>query len=145
MEPLIAVATAIASSVMTKFWEKNGEIIAEETFAASKHFTQKLREKVPNTSTAIERVTEEPLDYGRAILEVEAITKTDIDLLEAAQRLANAAVQDSNPQLTELVRVILHTLQNQQSGIQNVSKVADEIQKSFINQGHIQSQVIHFH
>ena len=45
MEPLIAVA--VASSVMTKFWEKNGEIIAEETFAASKNFTQKLMEKYP--------------------------------------------------------------------------------------------------
>ena len=127
MEPLTLAATAIAATIMTKFWEKTGEQLSEELFEKSEEFYKSLRRKAPQTATAIEKAPQSPQEYGQAVLDLSAIAERDAELAEEIQVLATVAEQEPNEALKQVIQEILHTLQNQQPTVQNIGKIADKI------------------
>lgn len=127
MEPLTLAATAIAATVMTKFWEKTGEKLSDELFEKGEGFYESLRRSAPETALAIQRSPEAPLDYGRAVLEVSAIAEQDRNLASEMEVLAIAAQKESNDTFQKMIQESLQTIQNQQPTIQNTGKVADKI------------------
>lgn len=127
MEPITLAATAIAATVMTKFWERTGEKLSEELFERSENFYESLKQKSPETALAIERSPQSPLDYGRAVLEVNAIAEQDISLLKEMEVLAMAAQQEPNDTVQQKIQDIITMLQNQTPTVQNVGKIADKV------------------
>ncbi|KAM3093301.1 hypothetical protein ACKFKG_20045 [Phormidesmis sp. 146-35] len=127
MDPLTVAATAVAATVMTKALEKTGEKLGEKVFDQSEKFLTSLRQKAPETASAIQKVPEEPLDYGQAVLEVHALAETDPELANTIQLLAERAAQDPSPRLTEAIREIAATFSSQQPTVQNMGKLAEGI------------------
>jgi hypothetical protein len=127
MDPLTVAATAVAATVMTKAFEKTGEKLGEKVFDRSEKFLASLMRKSPETASAIQKMPQEPLDFGQAVLEVDALAKTDTELASAIQVLATTAEQDPNPRLAEMVQVIISTLRSQQPTVQNMGKLAEKI------------------
>jgi hypothetical protein len=127
MDPLTVAATAVAATVMTKAFEKTGEKLGEKVFDQSEKFLTSLRRKSPETASAIQKMPQEPLDFGQAVLEVDALAKTDTELAAAIQGLAATAEQDPNPRLAEMVQIIISTLRSQQPTVQNMGKLAEKI------------------
>lgn len=127
MEFLTLAATAIATTVMTKFWEKTGEKLGEKVFTESEKFLISLQKKSPATFTAIEKVPQEPLDYGQAVLEVAALAKADSEIAESIKALTAAAEEDPNVKLAEKIQEINKTLTTQEPTLQNLGKLAEKI------------------
>ena len=127
MEPLTLAATAIAATIMTKFWEKTGEKLSEELFEKSEEFYKSLKRKAPETASTIEKAPQAPLEYGQAVLEVSAIAEQDTEFAKEIQTLATVAEQEPNEALKQVIQEILYTLQNQQPTVQNIGKIADKI------------------
>jgi len=69
MEPLTTAAIAIGSVVATKALEKTGEMVGETLWNKTGEFLVKLRKHSPNVVAAIEKAPDEPLDYGKAVLD----------------------------------------------------------------------------
>ena len=127
MDPLTVAATAIAATVMTKALEKTGEKLGEKVFVQSEKFLDSLRLLSPSTASAIQKAPKEPLDYGLAVMEIEALAKTDTELADIIQILAEVVEEDSNPKLTEIVQEIVSAINFQQPTTQNVGKLAEKI------------------
>ena len=127
MDPFTMAATAIAATVMTKALEKTGEKLGEKVFDQSERFLDSLRLRSPSTASAIQMSPEEPLNYGLAALEIEALAKTDSELADTIQILAEVVEEDSNPKLTEIVHKIVHAIKSQQPSTHNMGKLAEEI------------------
>jgi hypothetical protein len=127
MDPLTVAATAIAATVMTKALEKTGEKLGEKVFDQSEKFLDSLKLRSPSTASAIQKASEEPLDYGLAVLEIEALAKTDNELANTIQVLAEVAEEDPNPKLTEIVQEIVNSIKSQQPTTQNMGKLAEKI------------------
>jgi hypothetical protein len=99
MEPISLTAGAIATLVLTKAFEKTGEVLGEKALEQSGKLMQLLKRKSPNTATAIEVAAQhpelaeqQPEDYGEAVLEerVELAAKADPEVAAAVQALADA-------------------------------------------------------
>lgn len=127
MDPLTIAATAVAATVITKAFEKTGEKLGEKVFDQSEKFLTSLRRQSPETASAIQKAPQEPLDFGQAVLEVDALAKIDSELADTIQILAATAAQDPNPRLTEMVQTIISTLKSQQPTVQNMGKLAEKI------------------
>jgi cysteinyl-tRNA synthetase len=127
MEPLTLAATAIAATIMTKFWEKTGEKLSEELFEKSEEFYKSLKQKAPETASAIEKVPQNSSAYGQVVLEVRKIADSDVKLVEEMESLAAVAQREPNTKLQKAISEILHALQNQQPTANNIGKVADKI------------------
>jgi hypothetical protein len=127
MDPLTLAATAIAATIMTKFWEKTGEKLGEKVFTESEKFLGALNKKSPETVTAIEKSSEQPLDYGQAVLEVQALAARDSEIAEAIQSLVLVAEEESNVRLRNIAQEIINALGNQQPTVQNAGKLAEKI------------------
>lgn len=127
MDPLTIAATAVAATVMTKAFEKTGERLGEKVFDQSEKFLTSLRIRSPETASAIQKAPQEPLDFGQAVLEVDALAKTDPELADTIQLLAATAEQDPNLKLAEIVQEIITTLKSQQPTVQNMGKLAEKI------------------
>jgi hypothetical protein len=129
MEPLTLAAIAVATTVMTKALEKTGEKLGEKVFGQTEKFVASLKHKSPQTITAIEKIPEAPLDYGRAVLEIEALAKADSEVAEELKTLVAVATEDPNAKLIEAIQEIVTTLksQSQESNTQKLSKLAEKI------------------
>ena len=103
MEPLTSAAVAIGSVMATKALEKTGEKIGEALWDKTGKFLVTLKKQSPQTVTAIEKVPEQPLDYGKAVLEVESAAKANPDVARAMQELAAAAKAEPNPKFNEIL------------------------------------------
>ena len=84
MEPFTTAAIAIGSVVATKALEKTGEKVGETLWQQTGNFLNSLKKESPDTVTAIEKAPGQPLDYGKAVLEIEAAAKANP---EVAQRM----------------------------------------------------------
>ncbi|MBO3462677.1 hypothetical protein G7B40_002015 [Aetokthonos hydrillicola Thurmond2011] len=133
MEPLTASAIAIGSVVATKALEKTGEKVGEALWDKTHQFIVKLNKHSPNTVVAIEKVPEQALDYGKAVLEVESAAKANPELAQAAQELATAAKAEPNPKFIQSIEQQADNLksQPQQPSVINYQKLADEIKNVF--------------
>jgi hypothetical protein len=127
MEPLTTAAIAIGSVVATKALEKTGEKVAETLWQQTGNFLNSLRNESPDTVTAIEKAPEQPLDYGKAVLETEAAAKANPEVAQRMQELV--AMVETEPLLKELVNSIKS--QTQQTTVINSQKLAEQIKNVF--------------
>jgi hypothetical protein len=51
-------------------------------FEKSEEFYESLKQKAPETASAIEKVPQNSLAYGQTVLEVKAIADSDVELIE---------------------------------------------------------------
>lgn len=103
MEPLTAGAIAIGTVIATKALEKTGEKVGEALWDKTGQFLVTLKKHSPDIVVAIEKAPSQPLDYGKAVLEVESAAKTNPEVNQAMQELAAAAKAEPNPRLNEIL------------------------------------------
>ena len=127
MEPLTLAATAIAATMMTKFWEKTGEKLGEKVFTESENFLGALKKKSPETVTAIENASTKPLNYGQAVLEVEALAVKDMEIFQSMKALIEATEESHNLELLTKIQEMVETLKSQEPTAQNPGKIAEKI------------------
>ena len=127
MEPFTTAAIAIGSVVATKALEKTGEKVAETLWQQTGNFLNSLRNESPDTVTAIEKAPEQPLDYGKAVLEIEAAAKANPEVAQRMQELV--AMVETEPLLKNLVDSIKS--QTQQPTVINSQKLAEQIKNVF--------------
>jgi primosomal protein N'' len=127
MEPFTTAAIAIGSVVATKALEKTGEKVAETLWQQTGNFLNSLRNESPDTVTAIEKAPEQPLDYGKAVLETEAAAKANPEIAQRMQELV--AMVETEPLLKDLVNSIKS--QTQQPTVINSQKLAEQIKNVF--------------
>lgn len=143
MDPLVLAATiAVSTTVMTKALEKTGEKLGERGFELSEKFLKSLKGKSPSTALAIEKASQEPLDYGQVALEVSALARKDSGFADTIQTLAAVAEEEENTRLSGTIREIKDVLNFQQPLAQNMTKVAEKI--AVFNQGVINNQTNNF-
>ena len=127
MEPFTTAAIAIGSVVATKALEKTGEKVAETLWQQTGNFLNSLRNESPDTVTAIEKAPEQPLDYGKAVLETEAAAKANPEIAQRMQELV--AMVETEPLLKDLVNSIKS--QTQQPTVINSQKLDEQIKNVF--------------
>jgi hypothetical protein len=86
-----------------------------------------LRLRSPSTASAIQKASEEPLDYALAVLEVEALAKADTELANTIQILVEVAEEDPSTKLTEIVQEIVNASKFQQPTTPITGKLAEKI------------------
>ncbi|MBN3946734.1 MAG: hypothetical protein HWQ38_09650 [Nostoc sp. NMS7] len=130
MEPLTTAAIAIGSIIATKALEKTTENVTGTLLDKTGKFLVTLKKHSPHTVAAIEKAPEQPLDYGKAVLEVESAAKANPEVAQAAQELAAAAKAEPNPKLAEIL------------AMPNLEKLADKIGQVVMpgGTGNIQNQ-----
>ncbi|WP_196509832.1 hypothetical protein [Nostoc sp. NZL] len=109
MEPVTLTAAWIATLVITKAFEKTGEILGEKALEQGGNLLSLLKRKAPTTATAIELAQAQPLDYGKASLveQVEEAVKKD-------------------PEIAQAVKDVADTVKSQPSIIQNFTNTVDK-------------------
>ncbi|MBD2415136.1 hypothetical protein FACHB389_02405 [Nostoc calcicola FACHB-389] len=115
MEPLSTAAIAIGTVIATKALEKTGEKVGEALWDKTEQFLVTLKKHSPHTITALEKVPEQPLDYGKAVVEVEAAARENPEVNQAMKEVAVAAKAETNPEIAEIVNM------------PNLQKLADKI------------------
>jgi len=124
MEPLeIAVA-----ALVVQFLNKAGEKTGEKLFDQGTTLFQRLRRKSPQTVAAIEQAKEVPLNFGQAVLEVEAVAKAEPDIAEAVQQIEATVREDS--QLAAAIQKLIEEMKSPPT-IQNSGKLAEKIDGFF--------------
>jgi hypothetical protein len=88
---------------------------------------------------AIEKAPQQPLDYSKALLEVESAAKADPEVAQAAQELATAAETNPPSNLAEILKEIKASLEKSQQSfpsnfIQNIGKAVNAAQYQNIDQ-----------
>lgn len=147
MEPLTAGAIAIGTVIATKALEKTGEKVGETLWDKTGQFLVTLKKHSPHTVVAIEKAPQEPLDYGKAVLELEsaAIAHPEVNL--AVQELMAQAEANPPSNLAETLKEIAKILEEsavQPTGdnIQMSGKSYD--QSTFKQVGKIQANEVNF-
>jgi hypothetical protein len=99
MEPMSLTAGALVTLVLTKAFEKTGEVLGEKALEQGGKLMQLLRHKSPDTASAMEVVAQrpelveqQPEIYGEAVLveKIESAAKSDPEIAAAVQALADA-------------------------------------------------------
>jgi hypothetical protein len=121
MDPLTAAGIALFTSVLVKTSDKASDRLSDALLDATGKFLRLLKQRSPKTATSIELAKQEPLDYGQAVLEVEAAAKTDTKLAQAVEALGAAA--SSDPELMETINAV----KDESWSVQNFSKLAEKI------------------
>ncbi|MBD2458572.1 hypothetical protein H6G80_31470 [Nostoc sp. FACHB-87] len=115
MEPLTTAAIALGSVVATKALERTGEMVGETLWNKTGELLVKLRKHSPNVVAAIEKAPTTPLDYGNAVIEIEAAAKADPEVAQAVQEVVTAAQAETNPKFVDIMTA------------PNLTKLADKI------------------
>lgn len=127
LEFLTTAAISLGTVISTKAYDKAGDLVVDTLSDKAQKFWQVLRQKSPETATAIEQVDEQPLDYGQAVLEIEAAAKSNFEVAEAMQELSVAAKAQPPSNLDEILQKIMESIESQSSNIENYGKMAEEI------------------
>ncbi|MCF4967198.1 hypothetical protein [Nostoc sp. CMAA1605] len=131
MEPvtLTAVGTAIATIVLTKALEKTGEKLGEAAIEKSNELIAKLRQKnkLPLLANTSQEDTQQPLDYGQALLELKAAADKDDDIAQSVREVEATINQDKSPKAEEIQKLAAE-IQAQPSIVNNFAKLAESIQ-----------------
>ena len=133
MDPVTLSAAAIATLVITKASEKVGEGLGEAVMATAGKLLTLLKRKRPDAVKALESGEVKPLDYGEAVLELEAAVKDDPEVAEAVQAV-EAAVKD-DPKLAGEAQKLAEAIAQQPPTVYNAGKLAETIKAVF--QGNI--------
>ena len=128
MEPvtLAAVVTAIATiatTLSTKALEKTGENIGDALWK----LIDKLRQnnKSPLLTSAVEGNEPQRLDYGEAVLELQAAAQ-DPEIAQAVVDV-QAAVNNDQSETAKEIQKLAAEIKSQPSVVNNFAKLADEI------------------
>ena len=98
-----AAMMALGSVIATKALEKTGEKVGEALWDKTDKFLVTLKKQSPHTVAAIEKAPEQPLDYGKAVLEVESAAKANPEVAQAMEELLAAAKAEPNPKLADKI------------------------------------------
>ncbi|MEH2287221.1 hypothetical protein [Nostoc sp.] len=129
---LETAAIAVGTIIATKALEKTTEKLTETLLDKTGKFLVTLKKQSPHTVVAIEKAPEQPLDYGKAILEVESAAKANPEVAQAAQELVQAAKAEKNTNFIQSLQQQADSLKLQQSlSVINYQKLADEIKNVF--------------
>ncbi|MEH1859590.1 MAG: hypothetical protein V7L21_16670 [Nostoc sp.] len=130
---LETAAIAVGTIIATKALEKTTEKVTESLVDKTGKFLVTLKKQSPHTVAAIEKAPEQPLDYGKALLEVESAAKANPEVAEAIKELAEAAKAEPNPKFIQSIQEFADTLksQPQQPNSINYQNLADEIKNVF--------------
>ncbi|MBU7584173.1 MAG: hypothetical protein KAF91_14880 [Nostoc sp. TH1S01] len=123
MEPVVSLtAAAIATLVITKAFEKTGEIIGEKAWDEGEKLLVLLKRKEPSTAEVIEQAKTQPLNYSQAHLigqQVEEAANKDPEIAQAVETVANAV--KSQP---SIIQNFTNTVDKNYGG--NVGNVAND-------------------
>jgi len=139
MEPLTTAAIAIGTVIATKALEKTTEKVTETLLDKTGKFLVTLNKQSPHTVTAIEKAPEQPLDYGKAVVEVESAAKANPEVNQAAQELALLTQKNPPSNLAEILKEIKASVEKSQQSypstfIQNIEKAINAAQNQTIDQ-----------
>lgn len=130
MEPVTLTAGAIATLVLVKATEtatekateKLGELVVEK----ADKLLSLLKIKSPSTAKAIELSQKQPLNYSKAVGELEAVMK-EPEVAKAVEEVDTAVSTDAK--LAADVKALTNALQSQPPSVQNFGKIAEEIKE----------------
>lgn len=105
MEPISLTAGAIATLVVTKAFEKTGEVLGEKALEQSGKLVKLIKEKFPKTSEKLALVPENPEYLGEAVLEVETAAQQDDEVKATVEAIANAV--KSQPKYNQMIKNIV--------------------------------------
>ncbi len=125
MEPLSTAAIAIGSVVATKALEKTGEKVGEALWDKTGKFLVTLKKHSPHTITAIEKAPVQPIDYGKAVVEVESAAQENPEVNQAMEEVAAAAKADPK------VAPIINNINSESPTVVNNTKLAEYIKNVF--------------
>lgn len=127
METLMAAIITVGSIVATKALEKTSEEVGEALFEKTKNFLSLLKKQSPNTVIAIEQAPEQPLDYGQAVLEVQAVAKQNPDFAQMMESLVTTIQAERLPNLEPILQEISQALKSHPSISEtfNIEKVVN--------------------
>lgn len=126
-ELLNTTAISLGSVIATKAYDKAGDAVVNTVFDKAKKFLQSLRKQSPEIVAAIEQADEQPLEYGQAVLEIEAAARSNSEVAEAMQELSAAAKAQPPSSLDEILQKIMESIESKSSKIENYEKIAKEI------------------
>jgi hypothetical protein len=133
MEPLITGAIAIGTVKATKAVEKTGEKVGETLWNKTGEFLVTLKKHSPHTVVAIEKAPSQPLDYGKAVLEVESAAIANPEVNQALQKLVAEAKTDPPLNLAQVLQDIAQALKSQspqsQTWISTIEKIVNFAQR----------------
>ncbi|MEH2250169.1 hypothetical protein [Nostoc sp.] len=133
MEPLTAGALAIGTVIATKALEKTGEKVGETLWDKTGQFLITLKKQSPHTVVAIEKAPSQPLDYGKAVLEVESAAKANSEVNQAVQELVAEAKANPPLNLPQVLQDIALALKSQspqnQTWISTIEKIINFAQR----------------
>ncbi len=133
MEPLTAGAIAIGTVIATKALEKTGEKVGEALWDKTGKFLVTLNKHSPHTVVAIEKVPSQPLDYGKAVLEVESAAKANPEVNQAVEKLVAEAKANPPLNLAQVLQDIAQALKSQspqnQTWISAIEKIVNFAQR----------------
>lgn len=107
MDPATLSAAAIATLVITKAFEKTGEVLGEKALEQGGKLVRLLKERFPKADSTLARVEEKLEDWGEAVLEVEAAAKADPEVAEAVQEVATAAQENANAEIVQKLQAMM--------------------------------------
>ncbi len=123
MEPLTSGAIAVAALMLNKAVEKSGEKLGEAVSQQIGKLGQLIWQKPLPKAAAIEQA--QPVDFGQAVLELEAVVATDAELAETISALT--ALVKAEPDLLQKLRSTAAAVQAEPTIIQNNAKLAEKI------------------
>jgi hypothetical protein len=126
MEPVTITAGAIATLVLVKASEQAGEKLGQLVVEKAGKLLSLLKSKSPSTATAIELSQQQPLDYSKAVRELQEATE-DPEVAKAVKEVDTAVGKDAK--LAEAVKALTNALQSQPPSVQNFGKIAEEIKE----------------
>ncbi len=124
---IVATGTAVVTKLVENIADNTGGKLGKAFCDATAKVMKILKQENPDAMMVIKPAPELPLDYGKAVLEIESAAKNNPQLAQAMQELAAAAKAEPHPKLDEVLEEIKGALKSQQSKIENYGKVAEEI------------------
>ena len=128
MEPIEFGLAAIATHFLTKYAEKTGEGLGEKTLEQVGKFWQLIQRKPAGTLPALKSAETEafPVDFDRAIQELEAAANQDPEVKQAVIDVVEVAKQENSEYVKNLESEI-EKIKSQGPTVQNYGKLAETI------------------
>jgi len=131
----IAIGTIIATKALEKTTEKVTEVLLDKTGK----FLVTLKKHSPDTVAAIEKAPDQPLDYGKAVLEVQSAAQANPEVAQAVEELALLTENNPPSNWAEILREIKASVEKSQQPypstfIQNIEKAINAAQTQTIDQ-----------
>lgn len=130
MEPILAAAVALGTVIGTKALEEASKEIGKTLVDQTKQFLTNLKQKSPDTVTAIVKHTpNQPLNYSEIIPAIQTAAEKQPELMAQIQELAELGLQE--PRISPHIQTAINHLNQSNPSVVNNSKLADEIKNLF--------------